>query len=747
VRALLLAVVTVLMAGPGHAQMDQAMGKPLIDGNLEQGSVTVRVVDGELSKPLAGLTVELVAAEGKNLAARTNPSGRATFSELKTDAAYVGRVKIPDKDGGDDKILETEPFRVPAEGGVRFLLSPKPLTGNTAAPAPAGGQPQMDPRRASGMPRPEAQDPPGRLTVRAVFGEFHPTDSRAPVGAKIHLVGFAADGTVELTTKVMDDSERVRFDGLATGGQVVYYAVALFERDGVVDRLVSQPITMLPRVGMRLLLSGEKQGSGKPAVDDLSKLEQMSAPAPGHVVVRVAGQDANRIDEVELVEVGNPQSVGKARLQAARPGPDDIQGMSSEPRVEAQQAELAVISLTQITGSGPGQPLAGIKTELRRVDDDSVVASTVTGSDGFAKLAAELPADKRRGEHVVVLDVFGKTIKSKVFPLPEKGGVRIRFNAAWRPGGLQAEFDGVAAGGDRVYVARLRAHGRVFRSTPFQLSKDAGAGLSMIVYPGLIFSFHGGAELDDENFWFQNQFTLFNPGKEPYLPPGGKVEIPLPAGFKAARVEDEMSRKVQVTESGLAWKGPVPPGASGFIATYAVPVDEGTVDIDMPLPMGAFRSQLILRKNQGMTLVDAQGNPPVVQRQPDGSPVQMLGGVPVREASDREGRPLLVLSGLNITRNEKLVLGIRGLPQRPGWTLWAKIAVSALVLILVGWGIWGVYRSAPASAAIRSLEDRREQLFDRIVALKRAKGDHQEEIESLSEELRQVYRQLDASDG
>ncbi|MBT8492854.1 MAG: hypothetical protein KJO07_07315, partial [Deltaproteobacteria bacterium] len=732
-RKLVLVAAAVLALSPSYAQTEASMGRPLIDAKLEQGTVTIRVVDGELSKPLTGLTVELVAAEGKSLAARTSPSGRASFTGLVAEAAYVGRVKVPNEGGDDSKLLETEPFRVPAEGGLRFLLSPKPLKGGTEAPA-ASAQPAMggmDPRRVSGMARPEPQDPPGRLTVRAVFGEFHPTDSRAPVGAKIHLVGFTADGSVELTPKIMDDSERVRFDGLSTGGRVVYYAVALFEREGVVDRLVSQPITMLPRVGMRLVLSGEKLGSGKPAADDLAKMEAMSAPGPGLVVVRVAGQEAEKIQEVELVEVGNPKSVGKARLQSAPPGPDDIQGMSSEPQVVSQQAELAVISLTRITGAGSGQPLAGIKAELRRKGEDPTpVASTVTGSDGIAKLSAELTAADRKGEFVVVLDVFGKSIVSKAFELPSEGGMRVRFSAGWRPAGLQARFDGVASGGDKVYVTRVRAHGRVFRSTPFQLAKDRGAGLSMIVYPGLVFSFHGGAEIDDENFWFQSQFTLFNPGKEPYMAPGGKVEIPLPVGFKAASVEDEMARRVQPTATGLVWRGPVPPGANGFVATYAVPVEDGTVDIDMPLPMGAFRSQLILRMNEGMTLVDAEGKPPVAQRTRDGQTVMVLGGVPLREASDREGRPLLVLSGISVSRNQKLVLGVRGLPMRPGWSTWVKAGVGALVLVLIGWGIFGIYRSKPTTEQTSALQDRREQLYDRLVELKRAKGDHQDEISS-----------------
>ena len=80
-----------LLALPAAAQMDAAMGKPLVDGNLAQGSVTIRVVDGELSKPMAGLTVELVAAEGKNL---DDFLARAEHAKRRLDALAEGGTRF-----------------------------------------------------------------------------------------------------------------------------------------------------------------------------------------------------------------------------------------------------------------------------------------------------------------------------------------------------------------------------------------------------------------------------------------------------------------------------------------------------------------------------------------------------------------------------------------------------------------------------------------------------------------------------
>ena len=101
----------------------------------------------------------------------------------------------------------------------------------------------------------------------------------------------------------------------------------------------------------------------------------------------------------------------------------------------------------------------GFEGELRSRLLSMSAHGFVTGSDGVAKLSAELAAADRKGEMVVVLDVFGKKITSKAFELPADGGVRIRFSAAWRPAGLRARFDGIAAGGEnlvsRVYRAGL----------------------------------------------------------------------------------------------------------------------------------------------------------------------------------------------------------------------------------------------------------------------------------------------------
>jgi len=742
----LLSAALLSSSAPAAAQMANALGQPLPDGNLETGTVTIRVVDGDPQKPLAGLTVELIAAQGENRTARTNPQGRASFTGLSPDAAYVGRASVPGDDGGEGTKLETEPFRVPSSGGLRFMLSPKPLTMGASTPSSGGEEqsaPRMDPRRASGIPRPDQSDPPGRLTVRAMQGDLQQTGPRAPVGAEIHLIGFAADGSISKVSAIVDSSERVTFDGLVTGGQVVYYAVALFRRNGGVDRLASQPIIMPPRVGVRLMLAGYSMDSSEEPIDDVAKLESAPAAAPGRVVVRVGGRDIESVRDVELVEVGRPDVIARADLREAMPSADDVRGVARPAETVTEQVEPVAVGVQRLLGAS-SEPVAGATVRLRIAAGGELLAETVTGADGAVRFAEVARKDKALYE--VEVAVHGKSVVSQPFALVDKGGVRIDFDTAWQALGMEASFDGVAPGGDKVYIARVKAYGRVFRSSPFQLTESLGATVNMLVFPGLIVAFHGGGELDDEMFWFQTQFTLYNPGKQPYLPPEGNLEVPLPRGFVSAQVQDEMSTMVHVTKNGLQWRGPVPPGGNAFIATFALPVEGGSVHYELPLPMGAFQSQMILRQTDGMTLVDGDGNPPEQRMGPDQVPIEVLAGVPIRETQDRDGRPLLVLANLNIPPNQSLVLGVRGLPQRPAWHHWVKLVVGGVVVALLAWGIFGLIRArGGVVASTTELEKRRDELFEEIVALERKGQGESDEVADLKTELARVYRQLGAS--
>lgn len=141
----LIAVLALVCCPCGlqaQAQMVRAAGMPLTDGALPPGSLTVRLVQGSFTGDLSGVTVEL---EIDGLAARRAPTGehgRAEFAHLPIGPRVHARATV------DGEQLESEPFSMPADSGVRLLL----MTGVAGEPS-ASGLPVRDvpsPDRASG---------------------------------------------------------------------------------------------------------------------------------------------------------------------------------------------------------------------------------------------------------------------------------------------------------------------------------------------------------------------------------------------------------------------------------------------------------------------------------------------------------------------------------------------------------------------------------------------------------------------
>ena len=120
-------------------------GIPLPVADLPVGTVTVRVLRGSLSNPIASQTVEILGA-GTPSSAVTNESGRAEFKGLKPGT----RVRAAATIGGDR--LQSQEFAIPATGGVRLML--------VAADASNAGGSVSDP-----SPAPQAQAQPGTVVL------------------------------------------------------------------------------------------------------------------------------------------------------------------------------------------------------------------------------------------------------------------------------------------------------------------------------------------------------------------------------------------------------------------------------------------------------------------------------------------------------------------------------------------------------------------------------------------------------
>ncbi len=112
-------VIALLTATVVSAQMPdpkQMSGRPLPVSDLAVGTVSVRLIRGQLTNPLPGETVELSGQGMTPKTAKSDESGRAQFSGLTPGT----RVKASTTINGET--IQSQEFDVPSAGGIRLML-------------------------------------------------------------------------------------------------------------------------------------------------------------------------------------------------------------------------------------------------------------------------------------------------------------------------------------------------------------------------------------------------------------------------------------------------------------------------------------------------------------------------------------------------------------------------------------------------------------------------------------------------
>ena len=133
--ALVLCVLALLgRAASAQFQMPdpkQMAGIPRPVDDLPTGSVSVRLIRGQLSNNIASHPVELHFGNGRVLKVNTDDAGRAQFDKLPAGQPVKA---IADVDG---EHLESQEFPAPAQGGIRLMLVATDKSKPAAANAPA----------------------------------------------------------------------------------------------------------------------------------------------------------------------------------------------------------------------------------------------------------------------------------------------------------------------------------------------------------------------------------------------------------------------------------------------------------------------------------------------------------------------------------------------------------------------------------------------------------------------------------
>jgi hypothetical protein len=715
--------------------MGDAQGPTLapasLDAKLDVGTIKISVNAGSTEKPLEAVDVTL-QGQGKRVV-RTDANGEALFTGMSSAKYTVSALAL-------GKSLRSEPFTVPETGGVSVVLSTVP------ASASRGGRPST--RMMSGRARPEQNDPSGRLTVRAVQGELEQSQfgglvADIPDGALIHLVGMRADGTIELQTKEVKTAEegRVVFDKLKRDNSMAYYAMTVFERSGGSDRLMTQALDLPPQVGSRMMFAGRVSNSANTGLDDLQAFAGPGEvmPGPGEVSVRIFAENsqasllANSFS-VELIQIGADSAPLRAPAGMAGPNAATVIGRSG-PMQALPGTEPGEVSFFAVRPSTK-EPLADVQILLERAEGgeaSSGVPMQSTDSEGhifFKGLEAGV-------SYVPVATAFGKEVRGEPITALADKPQTIAFAFEWPEQNVrEARFSSVSSGPDKVYIAKVFVEGRIFYSFPFQLTKETGASAAIYMYPKVLFTMHGGAELDDNRLWFQMQLSVANPGVKPLKMPGKGLLIPLPKGFIGASVADEMVSRIGVESGkGFLWRGALPPGQRDFIATFALPVEEGRASFDMALPNGLRAGRMVVEDMPGMELRTPAGAKVVEKKQPN-------------------GRAFLEMPDINIAPQQRLVFAINGLPQHSPWAKRARIGVGIIAVLLVLWAVFVVLlgRRSPhaVDAVLVGLEEDREKLLQQLVRLetehRHKKIDdkpYKKNRDRLSSKLAAAYRKID----
>ncbi len=682
------ALVLLLAVLPAQAQMnDAANGTPRPVDDLPAGTVTVKIVRGLVTEAIIGVPVTLTE-EGKpdsSNAVRTDNEGRAWFKDLPVGSRWVATATVDEKD------LTSQLIQVPAKGGIRVLMSPVPLqmapgaAGGGGGPQGGGGDPPMLPMDMRAKGRGERTLAPGSIQLRVVRGAW-----RDPVvNHTIHLVGLAGTGELVHEQKATGKDGRVLFSNLRP--DVAWYPVSVL--DG--SRMAGEAISLPPRVGIAMVLTTTPSGSLQ-VLDDLDEFVfEQDAPA-GEIHIRVRGAEAqlDEVEEVELVDAFTGATITRAAVNPAKRMVGG-QFLPNTPKQEWPDGRV-VVGVLRGTQQRP-QAVEGMHVELRPEQGEPLVRTS--DDNGAAIYEGLVPGTTYTPAAVQ----FGQSVVGEPFKVPEKNGLVLVTFMDWEDPVKVAGLRAVPGGNDHAYAIRTQAGGRVQLSQPFQLTEKVGAVIPLELAPPPEFEFHLAGTIDDEKMSFQAQLGMSNGPASPYTPPGGKLHIPLPRGAGGIQIEEAWSDRVKIEHGGLAWKGAIPPGGFQFNMSFDLPIDDGSMTMDMDVPSGAAESSIVLEYRAGMQIAT-------------------LGKSQGRTAS-QQGRRFYVISDINVAAGQALVMKVTGMPQQPRWRRWVRNGVGLGVIALLALGVAAVMvrRGPRGSAAAAGSE--RDRLLDQLVDLERRHRD------------------------
>lgn len=621
--------------------------------------------------------------------------------------------------------------RISALVGAALVLL---LAGPGAAQGP--GQPPMDPRAMSGIPRVDPQTEAGTLVVRVLRGSFQDPG----VGLTVTLELRSQDGSkLEKRTAVSVEQGRASFADL--GAYAGGTAIASVDFGGEVVR--SQEVKLDPNVGVRMLLVA---GATAPAA---APSGSASAPAPGDVPMPGTafpnpGQAPGSVVVGTLDLAGGRPFVGAiVTLEIARPGlaieqrtaPSDSRGAARFGDLVDLPAGTMLVAEATLNGEKKrSEPfsLAGQQHGL-------AVVLAVVGAGGAPAVAERRPLQTPRA----VPTLPAGTVRATVFGPDDRPvadtevavvrldvtGTRASFVGATGPDGV-ARIDDVGLVDDSLYQVEVPYSGAPFRSRLFRMDERMGVMLELRVFPttsdtskirsavqfgiealendqARVVQLHQAVVEGDKAFWPATPLRISGPAEA-----AGMVVLD--------RATVELDHKEGAPFATLS--EPLPPGEMVDLSIAYLLPHRGELALTWSSPFPVANGRVVLTPELKVKK-GAQSGPVRPPHQEGQGPVEFdlyeLGPLPAGARYDLE---------------------IDGLVTTP--RTFRHLGLALGLLIALGTGLAALL--SPRASLLQRLRDRRDALLRQLDRIDRADNDKTRgERQRVIAALDQVYRQLD----
>lgn len=274
----------------------------------------------------------------------------------------------------------------------------------------------------------------------------------------------------------------------------------------------------------------------------------------------------------------------------------------------------------------------------------------------------------------------------------------------------KATFRKLSFGTGHSYVLRSKRQGATYDAGPFGLTDQQGISAVLHVFDAsssledsLIFTQSTVVfSVKDDVLVVEQRVDLANPSPVSW---NADVEIPLPAGFKAFTIPDDMTPSMIPGDTGARLLGTVPPGGAQIVFRYHVPLEnKETQALALVMPPRSAFVRVVAEASKKMGLRVEGFEEPIRQKDRNGRGMLM---------AQRRWKPA---DGEFIS---KVRVHISGLPTRP-WGAWVAVGLSVLALSGALAYIGTRKRGAALPAdSLADLVEAREALLADIIELER----------------------------